>query len=163
VATLTTADSPAPGLRRLIDTVGVGRVSLPPLRDRRDDIGPTAIALLNKHRGNRQAYFSSAALRCLMRAPWPGNLRQMEATIRGLLSTAIGPEIGPDALPAELQGNTRKRDLSAIEELELGAILEALRRHDGNKVAAAQSIGISRSTLYRKLQAYHIDPDKQYF
>jgi transcriptional regulator of acetoin/glycerol metabolism len=163
VATLTTSETPAPGLRRLIDTVGVGRVSLPPLRDRRDDIGPTAIALLNKHRGNRQAYFSSAALRCLMRAPWPGNLRQMEATIRGLLSTAIGPEIGPDALPAELQGNTRKRDLSAIEELELGAILEALRRHDGNKVAAAQSIGISRSTLYRKLQAYHIDPDKQYF
>ncbi len=98
-----------------------------------------------------------------MRAPWPGNLRQMDATIRGLLSTAIGPEIRPEALPLELQGNSRKRDLSAIEELELSAILNALKQHNGNKVAAAQSIGISRSTLYRKLQAYRLDPDKQYF
>ncbi len=50
-----------------------------------------------------------------------------------------------------------------MEELELGAILGALKQHNGNKVAAAQSIGISRSTLYRKLQAYRLDPDKQYF
>jgi transcriptional regulator of acetoin/glycerol metabolism len=163
IATLTTDGPQAPGLRRLVDTVGVGRVTLAPLRDRHEDIAPTAIALLEKHRGERQLHFASATLRCLMRAPWPGNLRQMDATIRGLLSTSIGPEIRPDALPLELQGNSRKRDLSAIEELELGAILNALKQHHGNKVAAAQSIGISRSTLYRKLQAYRLDPDKQYF
>lgn len=163
VATLTTTGPHAAGLRRLVDTVGVGRVTLPPLRDRHEDIAPTAVALLDKHRGAKQLHFSSATLRCLMRAPWPGNLRQMDATIRGLLSTAIGPEIRPEALPLELQGNSRKRDLSAIEELELSAILNALKQHNGNKVAAAQSIGISRSTLYRKLQAYRLDPDKQYF
>jgi transcriptional regulator of acetoin/glycerol metabolism len=163
VATLTTNGDGAPGLRRLIDTVGVGRVTVPPLRDRHEDIAPTAVALLEKHRGHKHLYFASATLRCLMRAPWPGNLRQMDAAIRGLLSTAIGPEIRPEALPLELQGNSRKRDLSAIEELELGAILNALKQHDGNKVAAAQSLGISRSTLYRKLQAYRLDPDKQYF
>jgi transcriptional regulator of acetoin/glycerol metabolism len=163
VATLTTDGPHAPSLRRLVDTVGVGRVTVPPLRDRHEDIAPTAIALLEKHRGDRPLHFASATLRCLMRAPWPGNVRQMDATIRGLLSTAIGPEIRPDALPLELQGNSRKRDLSAMEELELGAILNALKQHNGNKVAAAQSIGISRSTLYRKLQAYRLDPDKQYF
>ncbi len=163
VATMTTGGPDAPGLRRLIDTIGVGRITLPPLRDRQEDIAPTAIALLEKHRGDRELYFASATLRCLMRAPWPGNVRQMDATVRGLLPTAIGPEIRPDALPLELQGNSRKRDLSAMEELELGAILTALRQHNGNKVAAAQSIGISRSTLYRKLQAYRLDPDKQYF
>jgi transcriptional regulator of acetoin/glycerol metabolism len=163
VATLTTDVPHAPSLRRLVDTVGVGRVTVPPLRDRHEDIAPTAVALLEKHRAGRAVHFSSATLRCLMRAPWPGNLRQMDATIRGLLSTSIGPEIRPDALPLELQGNSRKRDLSAMEELELGAILTALNQHNGNKVAAAQSIGISRSTLYRKLQAYRLDPDKQYF
>ena len=125
-------------------------------------VRPAAV-LLEKHRGQRELRFSSAALRCLMRAPWPGNLRQLDATIRGLLSTSIGPEITPEALPLELQGTSRKRDLSAIEELELSAILSALKQHNGNKVAAAQSIGISRSTLYRKLQAYRLDPDKQYF
>ena len=163
VATMTTGGPPTSGLRRLIDTVGVGRVTLPPLRDRHEDIAPTAVALLDKHRGPKELRFSSATLRCLMRAPWPGNLRQLDSTIRSLLSTTIGPEIRPEALPLELQGNSRKRDLSAIEELELSAILSALKQHNGNKVAAAQSIGISRSTLYRKLQAYRLDPDKQYF
>ncbi len=163
LATLTTDGPPPPALRRLVDTVGVGRVTVPPLRTRPEDVAPTAIALLDKHRGEKPLYFASATLRCLMRAPWPGNLRQMEATIRGLVSAAMGPEIRPDALPLELQSSSRKRDLSAIEELELGAILNALKHHNGNKVAAAQSIGISRSTLYRKLQTYRLDPDKQYF
>jgi transcriptional regulator of acetoin/glycerol metabolism len=161
IATMTSGDHP--GLRRLVDTVGVGRVTLPSLRDRHEDIAPTAVAILDKHRGPKQLRFSSAALRLLMRAPWPGNLRQLDSTIRGLLSTCIGPEIRPDDLPLDLQGNSRKRDLSAIEELELSAILNALRQHNGNKVAAAHAIGISRSTLYRKLQAYRLDPDKQYF
>ncbi|UOY02608.1 sigma-54-dependent Fis family transcriptional regulator [Blastococcus sp. PRF04-17] len=163
IATLTPTDATTPGLRRLVDTVGVGRVTLRPLRDRSEDIAPTALALLEKHRGPRQLHFSSAALRYLMRAPWPGNLRQLDATIRGLISTCPGPEIRPEHLPLDLQGSSRKRNLSAIEELELSAILGALKQHNGNKVAAAQAIGISRSTLYRKLQAYRLDPDKQYF
>ncbi len=162
VATLTTGGEVTQTLRRLIDTVGVGRVTVPPLRDRHEDIAPTAAAMLDRHRGERALHFSTAALRCLMRASWPGNLRQLESTIRGVISTCIGPEITPHSLPVELQGNSRRRELSAIEELELGAILNALRQHHGNKVAAAQSIGISRSTLYRKLQTYHLDPD-QYF
>lgn len=162
IATMNTGGAVA-DLRRLIDTIGVGRVTLPPLRDRQEDIAPTALALLAKHRGTKQLRFSSAALRCLMRTPWPGNVRQLDATIRGLISTCIGSEIRPESLPLDLQGNSRKRDLSAIEELELSAILGALKQHNGNKVAAAQSVGISRSTLYRKLQAYRLDPDKQYF
>jgi transcriptional regulator of acetoin/glycerol metabolism len=163
VATLTTGGAITPGLRRLVDTVGVGRVTLPPLRDRHEDIASTAVALLDKHRGPKELRFTSATLRCLMRAPWPGNVRQLDATIRGLLSTTMGPEIRPEALPVELQGTSRRRDLSQIEELELGAILGALKQHHGNKAAAAQAIGISRSTLYRKLQAYRLDPDKQYY
>lgn len=166
VATLTTLSEPSreqDQLRRFIDTVAVGRVVLSPLRNRREDIAPAAVALLNKHRGEKALFLSSAALRCLIRAPWPGNLRQLDATIRGLASTNMAGEIRPDDLPTELQSHSRKRDLSAIEELELSAILDALRRHDGNKVAAAQAIGISRSTLYRKLQSYRIDPDKQYY
>ncbi len=164
IATMTTGGGePSHALRRLVDTIGVGRVTVPPLRDRHEDIATTAAAMLDKHRGERPLRFSSAALRCLMRAPWPGNLRQLDATIRGVISTCIGPEISPDALPVELQGNSRKRQLTPIEELELGAILQALRQHHGNKVAAAQAIGISRSTLYRKLQAYRLDPDTQYF
>ena len=163
VGTLTTGSDPGSGRRRLIDTLGVGRVTVPPLRDRQEDIGPTALAMIEKHRGDRTVHLSSAAIRLLMRAPWPGNLRQLEAAVRGVLSTSIGPEITPHDLPLDLQETSRRRDLSAIEELELGAILSALKQHHGNKLAAAQAIGISRSTLYRKLQAYRLDPDQQVF
>jgi transcriptional regulator of acetoin/glycerol metabolism len=163
IGTLTTGIEAGAGLRRLIDTLGVGRVTVPPLRDRQEDIGPTALAMIEKHRGKRSVHLSSSSIRLLMRAPWPGNLRQLEAAVRSVLSTSIGPEITPNDLPVDLQENSRKRELSAMEELELGAILAALKQHHGNKVAAAQAIGISRSTLYRKLQAYRLDPDKQVF
>lgn len=165
IATLTTSSQEGPppnSLRRLVDTVAFGRVNIMPLRNRREDIASAAVALLKKHGGEHPYFFSSAALRCLIRAPWPGNLRQLDAVVRAVVSTTIGTEIRPDDLPAELQAQSR-RDLSTIEELELSAILDSLRRHGGNKVAAAQSIGISRSTLYRKLQSYRIDPDKQYY
>jgi len=165
LATLTSSPQQpvSPYLRRLIDTIGVGRVVLPPLRNRREDIGPAAVALLAKHRGDKTVVLSAAALRCLVRAPWPGNLRQLDACMRSLVSTTVGAEIRPEHLPVELQSTTQKRQLTAMEELELNAILEALRRHNGNKQAAALSIGVSRSTLYRKLQSYHLDPDKAYY
>jgi transcriptional regulator of acetoin/glycerol metabolism len=83
--------------------------------------------------------------------------------MRSLVSTTVGAEIRPEHLPVELQSTTQRRQLTAMEELELNAILEALRRHNGNKQAAALSIGVSRSTLYRKLQSYHLDPDKAYY
>lgn len=164
VATRSTGEEePNSGQRRLIDTLGAGRVALPPLRDRREDIAPVAADMLRQHAGSRRLRFSSPALRCLVRAPWAGNLRQLEATIRGAIATTISTEVRPEALPTELQGTSQKRALSAMEELELNAILDALRKHGGNKVAAAQSLGIARSTLYRKLHVYHIDPDRQYF
>ncbi|MFD9669356.1 sigma-54-dependent Fis family transcriptional regulator [Rhodococcus sp. NPDC059968] len=166
VATMTPAphgDPPHQHLQRLIDTIAVGRVFIPPLRDRREDIAEAAATILNKHRGQREIVLSPAALRGLIRAPWPGNLRQLDTTIRGLLSTVQGPEIRPEDLPIGFQADARKRDLSQLETLELTAILDALRQHNGNKAATAAAIGMSRSTLYRKLHSYHVDPNRQYY
>ena len=154
-----------PLLQRLVDVIGVGRVVIPPLRDRREDISEAASTFLKAHRGDRTLTLSLAALRVLMRAPWPGNLRQLDSTIRGVISTKSGAEIQihPDDLPTDLQAHAQRRSLTALEELELNAILDSLRRHHGNKIAAANAIGISRSTLYRKLRSYHVDSDRQYF
>lgn len=166
IATLTTSpddQSKPPPLQRLIDVIGVGRVSIPPLRDRREDVSEAADLLLKTHRGSRNITLSLAATRFLVRAPWPGNLRQLDSTIRGLVSRTTGSEIQPEDLPLDLQVHAQRRDLTGMEELELNAILDALRRHHGNKIAAATAIGISRSTLYRKLRSYHIDPNLQYF
>lgn len=153
----------APGQRRLVDILAVGRLVIPPLRDRREDIPEASTTLLRVHGGGRTVALSPAALRVLMCAPWPGNLRQLERTIRGLVSTTTRFEILPEDLPADLRAHARRRQLSTMEELELSAILDALHRHHGNKFAAANAIGISRSTLYRKLRSYHVDPDRMYF
>jgi transcriptional regulator of acetoin/glycerol metabolism len=165
IATLTTdVDRPAgPGFQRLLDLIAVGRLIIPPLRDRREDISVAASAFFVAHRAERSTTISSAALRVLMRAPWPGNLRQLDRTIEGLVSGTSKSEIGPDDLPADLRAYASRRELSPIEELELNAILNALQQHHGNKYAAANAIGISRSTLYRKLRTYHVNPDRMYF
>lgn len=165
IATLTTGSTlppMSPGMRRLVDTIGVGRVTVSPLRERRDDIATAANAIVAKHGGERGTHLGVAALRCLVRAPWPGNLRQLEATIRGAILASGGSEILPSALPLELQSSEHRHPLSPIEELELSAIMDALRKHRGNKQAAAQEIGVSRSTLYRKLRVYRIDADAHF-
>jgi transcriptional regulator of acetoin/glycerol metabolism len=164
VATLTTgARRTEPGWQRLLDRIATGHVVIPPLRDRREDISEAATAFVAAHAEGRSVRLSSAAIRVLMRAPWPGNLRQLENTLRGVLMTTANYEILPEDLPTELQGHGHRRQLTSMEELELNAILGALQRNRGNKFAAANAIGISRSTLYRKLRAYHVDPDRMYF
>ncbi len=166
IATLTPADPygdpVSPGLRRLVDTLGASMVTVPPLRERREDIGEAAAARLTALRGP-SATIAPAALRTLMRAPWPGNLRQLDGVVRAAVERAPAKEIRLEDLPQELQVHATRRDLSAIEELEYRAIVDALARHGGNKQAAAQAVGLSRSTLYRKLRAYRIDADRQYF
>jgi transcriptional regulator of acetoin/glycerol metabolism len=166
VGTLTVRsdDSPMPpGLQRLTDVIAVGRVVIPPLRDRREDVSEAAKALLKLHTNGRALTISSGALRILMCAPWPGNMRELDSVIRGLVSTASGFEILPQDLSTDLHAHVRRRQLSTMEQLELSTILEALRRNQGNKLAAARDIGLSRSTLYRKLRSYHLDPDRVYF
>jgi transcriptional regulator of acetoin/glycerol metabolism len=166
IATMTTGSDeqlrPAP-TQRLIDVIGIGRVTIPPLRDRREDVSEAAEVLLKAYRGSRSITLSIAATRFLVRAPWPGNLRQLDTTIRGLVSSVSGSQIQPEDLPLDLQAHAQRRDLTGMQELELNAILDALRRNQGNKIAAATAIGISRSTLYRKLRAYHLDPTHNYF
>jgi transcriptional regulator of acetoin/glycerol metabolism len=165
VATMTTGSSVpllSPGMQRLVDTIGVGRVTVPPLRERRDDIATAANGMAAKYGRERGVHLGADALRCLVRAPWPGNMRQLEATVRGAVLASSSGEILPSALPLELQINPQRHALSPIEELELAAIMDALRKHRGNKQAAAAEIGFSRSTLYRKLRAYKIDPDADF-
>jgi transcriptional regulator of acetoin/glycerol metabolism len=164
IATVVGEVSPAElGRRRLFDLICSGHVRIPPLRERREDISEAASSLVALHGGARTKRIAPSALRILMRAPWPGNLRQLEVTLRGVLAMTSSYELVLDDLPSDLLTHARRRQLSPIEELELNAILDALQRHHGNKLAAANAIGISRSTLYRKMRSYHVDPDRAYF
>jgi len=149
--------------RRLLDQLAVGRIELPPLRERREDIRGIIAALMQRRAPEEHLRFSPAALLVLTRAHWPGNLHQLESVLRGLIAFAAGREVTVEMLPREFDLYARRRELSIMEQLELDAIISAITRAQGNKVIAARRLGISRSTLYRKMRTYKLDPDRQFF
>ena len=142
-------------------------VTVPPLRDRREDILPLA-----RHFQSRfTAEFGGGPLELapevatrLFHYAWPGNVRELENVIRQ--AVALGREhavITPDLLPLALQGPTGPaRDSSQrlshqVEQFETERVRGALREFAGNKSRAAQALGLTRKGLRNKIRRYGID------
>jgi sigma-54 dependent transcriptional regulator, acetoin dehydrogenase operon transcriptional activator AcoR len=142
----TTAAEPSVATRR-----GARAVELPPLRTRPEDIGPIAATLLGGRR------LRPEALQLLERLPWPGNVRELAIALRA----THAPVIGVDDLPADLRALAARVPTSGLQRLEAEAIARALAGCGGNKLEAARALGISRSTLYRKLRAYGLDLERR--
>jgi len=149
--------------RRLLDQLTIGQIEIPALRERREDISGLVLEVAAREAPDWAVRFSPPALLALTRAHWPGNVRQLESVVRGLVATAAGREVTVAMLPHEFEVYARRRELSLMEQVELDAIMSAVTRAKGNKVAAAKRLGISRSTLYRKMRTYKLDPDRQFF
>lgn len=126
-------------------------VGLPPLRNRMDDVP----ALARFFAGPRR--LSPDVVSLLMRTPWPGNTRALLSVVDWARAAARGSEVQVGDLPADLRAGAYRRRMSRFEQAELGAIMDALSEAAGNKKAAAALLGISRSTLYRKLEAAGLD------
>jgi DNA-binding NtrC family response regulator len=110
---------------------------------------------------------SPAALAALVEYSWPGNVRQLRSVIERAVAFSDGPEIELEDLPemirnagqkAEITRSAADRELT-LGELEREYILEVLRRTGGNKLRAAERLGISRVTLYRRLEEYGMEPE----
>ena len=89
---------------------------------------------------------------------WPGNVRELEHTIERAVLLARGERLSVDDLALGAR-SARSAEPQPIEEMELEEaerwlIRRALDRHEGNVSAAAESLGVSRSALYRRLQRY---------
>ena len=151
----------APEHDRLVAAMGGIAVQISPLRERSEDIPIIANMLLADGLGRRRTV-SSGALRAMVRAPWPGNVMQIRSMLDSIAPHA-GGEIKETQLPPEIQACATRRRLTTLERVELRVILDALKQARGNKVLAARIVGVSRSTLYRKLNSYRIDPDTDYF
>jgi len=149
--------------RRLLDQLAIGRIELPALRERREDIRGLVLEVAAREAPDTALRFSPNALLALSRAHWPGNVHQLVSVVRGLVATAAGREVTVAMLPHEFEIYARRRELTLMEQVELDAIMSAITRAKGNKVAAAKRLGISRSTLYRKMRSYKLDPDRQFF
>ena len=161
VPSLATAVRPDPRTtaRHPLDalTVFAGRVHIPALRHRPDDVGPLARHFDARH-GVGQLVWTAEALEVMERYLWPGNARELERTVQGLLAQ-LSPSavVTPDHLPDELLQRVRRGPLTRLEEAEVDVMLAALAEAEGNKDLAAHLIGIHRATLYRKLQSYGLD------
>ena len=132
-------------------------IRLPPLRERRDDIGPLATHFLLCH-AKRYAKtlsgFDAAAMRQLLDHAWPGNIRELDHVIeRAVLMATTGSIRPADLLLKSGGGPTRIEELT-LEEVEKTLIQKALGRYDGNVSQAAKALGLSRSALYRRIATY---------
>jgi len=130
-------------------------VSVAPLRHRIDDLVDIVARVLARRAGLRPVTVSAGAMRVISRYSWPGNIRQLEEAIETALLTRPVGSIQAEDLPAYCHGGAT-RMLSALEAGERDLIVGALHKAEGNRLRAAESLGIARSSLYRKLKAFGI-------
>ncbi|HUX32020.1 MAG TPA: sigma-54 dependent transcriptional regulator [Thiobacillus sp.] len=147
--------------------LSVMEISVPPLRERREDIALLAYYLLNKHSlrlGKHISGVSTAVLGALMRYDWPGNVRELENIIQRMIILAESDHIDADVLPSRLteQKDPRGRALDylppqSLDEVEAYFIRKTLRETHGDRALAAEILGIDKSTLWRKVKRYGIE------
>ncbi|QEM69063.1 sigma-54-dependent Fis family transcriptional regulator [Geobacter sp. FeAm09] len=160
--------------RNLKDDVAAGRfrrdlyyrlcviqITVPPLRERSQDILPLARLFLGKTAstmGRDIDGFSPHASELLLRYTWPGNVRELQNVIERSLVVCNGRRIEPEDFPEEIHVSPRTQVLTnqdlSLEEMEREYILAMLRSCDDNKKLAAARLKIGKTTLYRKLAEY---------
>jgi DNA-binding NtrC family response regulator len=136
-------------------------VYLPPLRERREDIGPLALSFLKTYSAQAGRVingFSPAALERLRGYDWPGNVRQLQNEVQRAVLMADSAEVQVSDLSLRSSKTDEGFDTSftLMEGMERNAIVQMLRETGGNKLETARRLGIGRQTLYNKIKAFNI-------
>jgi PAS domain S-box-containing protein len=145
--------------------VNVMRIQLPPLRDRREDIPLLVehfVSKFNRLQQKNVAGVSEEVMAILLEYDYPGNIRELENIVEHAFVLCRGGLIEPGHLPAILRDRAQREPSSSEGELTLRSlekmhITEAIRRHGGNRKAAARGLGIHPSTLFRKIKSLGIE------
>ncbi|MFB3901837.1 MAG: sigma-54-dependent transcriptional regulator [Acidobacteriota bacterium] len=138
-------------------------LTIPPLRERKQDIRPLVSYFCSKFGGDRPPKrFSEETLELLEKYDWPGNVRELENVTRRALALSVNPVITPADLFLEIEdsGKDEKAGLKAgvsLRELERKLIAITLKETSGNRTQAAALLGISLRTLRNKLREYRED------
>lgn len=161
--------------------LNVVNLRIPPLRNRREDIAPLAMHFLSRMQKDSgiDRTFSVETLRMMTEYDWPGNVRELEGAVERACALSSGPVLHMGDMPTQLQDFRLQRvyaDLDAEEaeakaaeeagsgivplaELEKQTILKTIEQLHGDKLMAAQLLGIGKTTLYRKLKEYEVALD----
>ncbi len=139
--------------------INVVRIELPPLRNRKEDIPLLTeqfVARFNRLQNKQIEGVSAEALSLLMAHHWPGNIRELENVIERAFVLCVGGMIGIAHLPAEMTAHSAAAagtDIrTAHDVLDVQAIYAALERNSFNRSAAAQELGIHKTTLFRRMK-----------
>ena len=152
-------------------------INVPPLRERREDIEPLARHLLHKLAGHDEPEMSPAAIEALNGFDWQGNVRQLRNCLERAILLSDNGMITPRELPPEIAFRTEKTNVSVsynapqstavstfqnasptnLRDAERQQIIGALERTGWHRGKTAELLGISPSTLYRRLREYDLD------
>ena len=139
------------------------RINIPPLRERRDDILPLCDHFLQHYYrkfGKEACPLSPSAARQLQRYDWPGNVRELKNMMERLaimVDHSVISLLDLNTYAGLRSGHDIRMTLGEqLAEYEKRLIIDTLKRCDGNKAAAADKLGVNRTTLYSKLQKYDI-------
>jgi transcriptional regulator with PAS, ATPase and Fis domain len=144
--------------------LGAFVISIPPLRDRRDDIPPMAHEFVRRaatRMGKDVRTVSAEAMTLLIRYSWPGNVRELEHAIERAVILARGTTVTVRELPPELSESRARAqfgDTLDLKQHEERLIRKALERFNGNRKKAAEALNISPVTLWRKMKEYGLTP-----
>lgn len=152
----------------LYHRLNVVQIDLPPLRDRVVDIPLLATEFLRRfarQNGKDLRGFSDAAIDVLCRYNWSGNVRELENVVLQAVVLAKSSIIDAPDLPKRITeakpvlGTQSAALADQLGEPEKQILVNALRQHGGNIKRTAETLQISRTTLYAKLKKYEVDPD----
>lgn len=144
----------------LLYRINTIQITLPPLRERIDDIAPLAehfLKLYCAHYHKAKRRLSAKARKRLEQYSWPGNVRELQHAIERSVIMADGNVLGPGDFPLYEQTGKESRLVFRelhLEEVERTVIRRVLAKHDGNLSHAAKELGLSRTSLYRRIQKY---------
>ena len=145
--------------------LNVARFELPPLRERKEDIAPIVESFLGKYgrKMGRHATLGAGVMDYLTSYDFPGNIRELENLIEQGVALAQGGEIHLSDIAPGSNGNggsshlERQSLADIVQEVERTAILRALRQVEGNKERAAEILGLSPTTLWRKMKRLQLE------
>jgi two-component system response regulator AtoC len=139
-------------------------ITIPPLRDRREDIPVLAEYFLKKHATANPPELTEEAVEALLSYSWPGNVRELRNVMERLAILNAGEQLKPEDLPRDLMtsGAGKGDDEGAaligqsvsLENLERAHIEAVLQKENWHQGRAAETLGISAKTLYRKIRTY---------
>jgi DNA-binding NtrC family response regulator len=142
----------------------VMEITLPPLRERREDIPllvEHCLAKLNSKLHKEIVAVSEDVLRIFMQHPWPGNVRQLEHALEHAVILCQHHVITVDCLPPECISVIPSLTVVDSQGIERQMIVQALQQTGWNKAKAARLLGMSRRTIYRKMQKYYVPCEEQ--